>query len=234
MASREAGPPSGGHRRPPGGSESLRKILTIPPHGRRASSTVPPPCPALAGTVACGQSPIPSGNAPIPSCTPPPMASREAEPPSGGHRRPPGGSESLRKILTMHPHGRRASSTVPRPPVRGHRSNFTKTLRAAGRPPVASGAWPGLSGGHGRRGARRNRALPDGIGSVADSPARAASQFHRSQPLWARSRAGKALFRRATTLFRHAPRRPWPPERPGHPSEATGGLPADRRAFVKF
>ena len=38
---------------------------------------------------------------------------------------------------------------------------------AAGRPPVASGGWPGLSGGQGRRGARRNwgvarrnRALP--------------------------------------------------------------------------
>jgi len=44
MASREAEPPSGGHRRPPGGSESLRKILTMPLHGRRASSTVPSPC----------------------------------------------------------------------------------------------------------------------------------------------------------------------------------------------
>ena len=33
-------------------------------------ATVPPPCPALAGTIASGQSPIPSGNAPIPSCTP--------------------------------------------------------------------------------------------------------------------------------------------------------------------
>ena len=196
----------------------------MPPHGRRASSTVPPPYPALAGTVACGQSPIPSGNAPIPSCTLPPMDSREAEPPSGGHRRPPDGSESLRKILTMPPHGRRASSTVPStwghgrerakpysvgqrpysvvhpaahglqrgwatlrsywqppggseslhkigtmppqgrtrnggtgsPPVRGHRQNFTKALRAVGRPPVASGGWLGLSGGHGRRGARRN------------------------------------------------------------------------------
>jgi len=38
------------------------------------------------------------------------------------------------------------------PPVRGHRQNFTKALRAAGRPPVASGGWLGLSG-HGRRGA---------------------------------------------------------------------------------
>jgi len=83
MASREAGPRSRGHRQPPGGSESLRKILTMPPHERRASSTVP----ALAGTVTGGQGPIPSGNAPIPSCTPPPLASREAGPPSGGHRR---------------------------------------------------------------------------------------------------------------------------------------------------
>jgi len=75
-------------------------------------STTVPPCPALAGTVASGQSPIPSGNAPIPSCTPPALASREAEPPSEA----PGGSESLRKILTMPPsHGRRVSSTVPSP-----------------------------------------------------------------------------------------------------------------------
>jgi len=122
MASREAGPPSGGHRRPLDGSESLRNILTIPPYGRRANSTVPPP---LAGTVMSGQSPIPS-------CTPPPMASREAGPPSRGHRRPPDSSERLRKILTMPPHGRQASSTVPQPPVRGHRANFTKALRAAG------------------------------------------------------------------------------------------------------
>jgi len=52
-------------RRPPAavpsGSKSLRKILTMTPHGRRANSTVPPPCPALAGTVASEQSPIPSG-----------------------------------------------------------------------------------------------------------------------------------------------------------------------------
>ena len=96
-------------------AQALCKILTMPPHRRQASSTVLPPCPAHAGTVASGQSPIPSGIAPIPSCTPPPMAFREAEPPSGGHRRPPGGSESLRKILTMPPHGLRASSTVTPP-----------------------------------------------------------------------------------------------------------------------
>jgi len=89
LASREVEPPSGGHRWPPGGSESVHKILTMPPHGRRASSTVPPPCPALAGTVTSGQSPILAGNAPIPLCTPPPMASREPEPPSGGHRAGP-------------------------------------------------------------------------------------------------------------------------------------------------
>jgi len=32
--------------RAPGGSESLRKILTMPPHGRRANSTVPPTVPS--------------------------------------------------------------------------------------------------------------------------------------------------------------------------------------------
>ena len=43
------------------------------------------------------------------------------------------------------------------PPLRGHRQNFTKALRAAGRPPVASRGWPGFSGGHGG-------GVPDGIG----------------------------------------------------------------------
>jgi len=53
------------------------------------------------------------------------------------------------------------------PPLRGHCQNFTKAFRAAGRPPLASGGWLGLSGRHGRWGARwnrrvarRNRALP--------------------------------------------------------------------------
>jgi len=39
------------------------------------------------GTVASGQSPIQSGNAPIPSCTPPPLASREAGHPPEASRR---------------------------------------------------------------------------------------------------------------------------------------------------
>jgi hypothetical protein len=108
----------------------------MPPHGRRASSTVPPPCPALAGTVTSGQSPIPSGKAPNPSCTPPPLASTEAEPPSGGHRRPPGGSEILRKILTMPPQMRRACSTVPQPcPV-------AVGTGARGQSPIPSGNAP--------------------------------------------------------------------------------------------
>jgi len=69
---------------------------------------------------------------------------------------PPGGSESLHKIGTMPPQGRTRNGGTGSPPVRGHRQNFTKALRAVGRPPVASGGWLGLSGGHGRRGARRN------------------------------------------------------------------------------
>ena len=124
------------------GSERLRKILTMPPHGRRASSTVPPPCPALAGTVASGQSLIPLGKAPKPSCTPPPMAGQEAY--FVGHR----------PYSVVHP--------------------------------------------------------------------------HRAQPLREWSQAGKALFRRATSLLRRPPRRPWRSERPSHPPEATGGLPAAR------
>jgi len=104
-------------------------------------ATVPPPCPALASTVTSRQSLILSGNAPIPSCTPPPMASREAGPPSGGHRRPPGGSESLRKILTIPPHGQRANSTVP-PPC----PSLAGTV-ASGQRPIPSGNAPGLRWG---------------------------------------------------------------------------------------
>ena len=170
--------------RPPGGSESLRKILTMPPHGRRANSTVPPPCPALAGTVASGQSPILSGNDPITSCSPPPLASREAEPPSGGHRRPPGGSESLHKILTMPPHGRRACSTVP-PPCPA----LTGTV-VSGQSPILAGNAPipsctpltmasrepePPSGGHrrppgGSESLRKILSMPphDGIGALPD------------------------------------------------------------------
>ena len=94
----------------------------------------------------------------------------------------------------MSPHGRRASSTVSSPcghgrerakpysvgqrpysVVRGHRLNFTKALRAAGRPPVASGGWLGLSGGQGRGVHDGIGALPDSIGlcPLATVPARA-------------------------------------------------------------
>jgi len=152
----------------PGGSESLRKILTMTPHGRRANSTVPPPCPALAGTVASGQSHIPSGKR------------RLSEPPGGRRWPPEGGPASLeamgggvhdgirplpnvkgfarcdraRKGWARWGHG-----GIVSPPVRGHRQNFTKALQAAGRLPVASGGWLCLSGGHERRGARRNRGV---------------------------------------------------------------------------
>ena len=53
----------------------------------------------------------------------------------------------------------------------------------------------------------------------------------------ARARAGASAtlpIPSESALFRRAPRRPWPPERPGHPTEATGGLPMARRAFVKL
>jgi len=241
----------------PGGSESLREILSMPPHGRRANSTVPPSCPALAGTVASGQSPIPSGKR------------RLSEPPGGRRWPPEGGPASLEAMGGGVHDGIRALpdliglcplATVPAraghrgghggigsPPVRGHRQNFTKALQAAGRLPVASGGWLGLSGGHGRRGARRNRGVARRNWAL---PARdrarkgwerrnwlvaragASSEFYEGSP----SRRGRreAACRRATPLFRRAPRRPWRPERPSHPPEATGGLPAARRAFVKF
>ena len=103
MASREAGPPSGGHRRPPGGLESLRKILTMPP--TRAASQFHRAQPLRARSRA--------GKALFHRAPRRPWPPERPSPPHGGNRRPPGGSESLRKILTMPPHWRRASSTVP-------------------------------------------------------------------------------------------------------------------------
>jgi len=193
LASREAEPPSGGHRRPPGDSESLRKILTMPPSGRRANSTVPSPC----GHGRERAKPYSVGRRPYSVVHPaahglqrgratlrrPPAASRrlgEAE-----LRRPPGGSESLRKILTMPPHGRRANSTVPSPC--GHGRERASQFRRATPPPVLGGAWaagPTLArAGHGI-GARWNR-LAAFAGSSSEfyegSPSRreAAGGLHR-------------------------------------------------------
>ena len=59
-------------------------------------------------------------------------------------------------------------------PARGHHQNFVKALRAAGRPPPASGGWLGLSGGRGQRGAPWNRS-----GARQN---RAALCFTRSRP----------------------------------------------------
>ena len=183
---------------------------------------------------------------PILSCTPPPMASREAEPPSGGHRRPPGGSESLRKILTMPLQGRRANSTVSPPcpgiglcllatvPARaGHGGTgspppcggIVRILRRLSEPAggrrEASGGWLGLSGGHGRRGARRNRALPDGIGlcPLATVHARAGNRgtVELATPLWGAS----SEFYEGSPSRRETVR--WPPEGGAASLEAMGG-----------
>jgi len=199
----------------PGGSVDLHKILTMPPHGRPPVPPCPALGPALAGTVASRQNPIPSGKAQfhrrgkahIPSCTPPPggfPAARRAfvkfydspaRAASQFHRaqplwarsragkalfrrakpnstvvakpysvvhpaswKPPGGSESLRKILTMPPHGRRASSTCPSPCGHGHWSGNAPIL--SGNAPtvpspcgrVARPLWRPCAGGWGHGG----------------------------------------------------------------------------------
>ena len=155
-----------------GGSESLRKILTMPPHGRRANSTVPPPCPALAGTVASGQSPIPSGKR------------RLSEPPGGRLWPPEGGPASLEAmgggvhdgigalpdvighcplatVPTRAGHGGGTVELARRPcgGIVRILQRLSELLGGRRWPPVASGGRPGLSGGHGRLGARRNRGV---------------------------------------------------------------------------
>jgi len=160
-----------------------------------------------------------------------PAASRRLGEATGGHRQPPGGSESLRKILTIP---RKGGEPVPPCP------NRAQPLRAqsrAGNAPIPSGNAPipscnALIPSCTRRPwpPERPSHPPEATGGDPIPP----SQFHRSQPLQARSRAGKALFRRATPLFRRATCRPWPTERPSHPPEANGSLPAARSAIVKF
>ena len=162
------------------------------------------------------------------------------------------------------------------------------------RPPVASGGWLGLSGGHGRRGARRNRgvarrnrALP-----ARDSArkgwerwnwlaarAGASSEFYEGSPSRRGARRNRGVARRNRALpARDRARKGWErwnwltaragassvPPFPAHvgtvasgqrpysvvhpaahgvqrgratlrrPPASTGGLPAARRAFVKF
>ena len=76
-----------------------------------------------------------------------------------GARRNRGVARQNRALPTATVPGKAGHGGIGSPPVRGHRQNFTKALRAAGRPPVASRGWLGLSGRHGRRGARRNRGV---------------------------------------------------------------------------
>jgi len=120
------------------------------------------------------------------------LSRREA---AGGLRRPPeGGSASLEAMgggvhdrIGALPDGiglcplatvptRAGNGGIGSPPVRGYHHNFTKALRAAGRPP---GGWPGLSGGHGRRGARRNRGVARWNRAL---PAR--DPFHKGLARW--------------------------------------------------
>jgi len=194
----------------------------MPPHGWRTNSTVPPPCPALAGTVASGQSPIQSSNAPIS--------------PEGGSASPEGGPTSLDAMGGgVHDGiGPFPPATVPaRAGHGGGTMELARELRGA-----SLEFYEGSP-------SRRESYCVDGIGlcPLVTAPARArheelareragaSSEFYEGfttippcQALRARSREGKALFHRATPLFRRAPRRPWPLERPSHPPEASRRL----------
>jgi len=83
---------------------------------------------------------------------------------------------------------------------------------------VASGGWPGLSGGHGRRGARRNRALP------------ARDRARKGWARWVHGGIGSPPLRghrqNFTTALRAAGMSPggrrWPPEGGSASLEAMG------------
>ena len=189
------------------------------------------------------QRPIPSCTPLIPSGTPPPMASRQrpGHPPeaTGGL---PGGSVDLHKILTMPPHGRPpvppcpalgpaltgtvASRKIPIPSGKAQFHRRGKTLfrresrrNAAGRPPVASGGWFGLSGGHGRRGARRYRGVARRCRAL---PAR--DRARKGWERWGHGGTGSPPVLRHRQNFTKALRgRRWPPEGGPASLEAIGG-----------
>ena len=128
--------------------------------------------------------------------TTPPLASREAEPPSGGWRRPPGGSKSFRKILTMPPQRPRPCSTVSG--RYGHGRKWAKRSAALffWAPLLFHGAprrpWPPKRPSHLRRPMTASRRFEELSQNSDDVPAQAAALFHRARPLWVRVRAGKA------------------------------------------
>jgi len=95
---------------------------------------------------------------------------------------------------------------------------------------VASGGWPGLSGGHGRRGARRNRGVAR-LNRALPARDRARKGWERWNWLAARAGASATLpIPSGSALFRRAPHRPGLQR-----GRATlRRPPAARRAFVKL
>ena len=92
-------------------------------------------------------------------------------------------------------------------PVQGHRQNFMKALRASWRPPVASEGWLGLSGGHGRRSAPRNRS-----GARRNRVARPRPCPQRPCTVEQGRDLCRGIVRILRKLFKRPGGRRWPPE----------------------
>ena len=238
-------------RRPCGGTIRILRRLSVPPGGRRwppegGSASLE----AVGGGVHDGIGALPDRIALCPLATVPARAghggtgsraagaSSEIYEGSLSRRWPPeGGSASLEAmgggvhdgigalpdriglcplatVLARAGHGGRTVELARRPC-----GGIVRILRRLSEPP---GGWLGLSRGHGRRGARRNRTVARRNRAL---PARDRARKGWERWNWLAARAG------ASSEFYEGP---WPPERPSHPPEATGGLPAAQRAFVKF
>jgi len=170
-----------------------------------------------------------------------------------GARRNRGVSRQNRALPT-----RDRAPTVPNPCEHGHER--TKPYSVGQRPnSVVHPAAHGLQRGRAtlQRSPATSRRLGEPSKNSKDTPARAASQFHRAPTVPSpcghdRERAKPYSVGQRTYSVVHPTvpspcghsrerakpysvgQRSWPPVGPSHPPEATGGLPAARRAFVKF
>jgi len=196
MASREAGRPSGGHRRPTGGLLAARrafvKLARCPRTGGRGSVELARrPCGGIIRILRRLSEPWP-----------PEGGSASLEAMGGGVH---DGIGTLPDGIGLCPlartPARAGNGGTGSPPVRGHRQNFLKALRAAGGPSVAYGGWLGLSGGYGRRGARRNKGIARRNRAL---PARDRARKGWERWNWLAARAGASKFYEGSPRRREA------------------------------